>query len=101
MSKTKSPSPKTTTYTHHSHEYKQEALKLVKQIGVGKAALQLGVHESQLYQWRKAFQHAQTVSERETSLAVENARLKRELAEVQEELAIAKKAATYFAKQLK
>lgn len=49
MSKTKSPSPKSTTYTHHSHEYKQEALKLAKQMGVGKAALQLGVHESQLY----------------------------------------------------
>ena len=51
MSKTKSPRPKSTTYTHHSHEYKQEALKLAKQIGVGKAALQLGVHESQLYQY--------------------------------------------------
>ena len=45
MSKTKSPSPKTTAYTHHSYEYKQEALKLAKQIGVGKAALELSAHE--------------------------------------------------------
>lgn len=63
--------------------------------------MQLGLHKSQLYQWRKAAEHAQTVSEREASLALKNGRLKRELADVQEELAIAKKAATYFAKQLK
>lgn len=69
MSKTKFPNPKSTTYTHHNHEYKQEVLKLAKQIGVGNAALQLCVHESQPYQWHKAYQHAQTESERKTRLA--------------------------------
>ncbi len=66
-------------------------MKLAKQIGVGKVVLQLGVHESQFYQWHKAFQQAQTVSEHETSLVMENARLKSELAEVQEETRHCKK----------
>ncbi len=42
-----------------------------------------------------------TSSERENELAIENARLKRQLAEQAEELAILQKAATYFAKRLK
>lgn len=51
------------SYTRHSAEYKQESLKLAAQIGVAKAAKQLGLHESQLYAWRKQSEHAQTVSE--------------------------------------
>lgn len=42
-----------------------------------------------------------TSSERESELAAENARLKRQLAEQAEVLAILQKAATYFAKRLK
>ena len=42
-----------------------------------------------------------TFLERENELAAENARLKRQLAERDEELAILQKAATYFAKHLK
>jgi transposase len=42
-----------------------------------------------------------TSSERESEMAAENARLKRQLAEHAEELSILKKAATYFAKRLK
>lgn len=40
-------------------------------------------------------------SERESELAAENVRLKRQLAEQAEELTILQKAATYFAKRLK
>lgn len=87
-------------YTRHSTEFKKQALELSQQIGVAASARQLQLHESQLYAWRKQAQHQSTVSERESSLACENARLKKELARSQEELAIAKKAATYFAKQL-
>lgn len=90
-----------TTHNRHSDEYKQESLKLAAQIGVAKAAKQLGLHESQLYTWRKLAEHAKTVSEREASLATENARLKRQLAQQAEELSILKNAATYFAQQLK
>ena len=89
------------SYIRHSAEYKQESLKLAAPVGVAKAAKQLGLHESQLYAWRKQSEHAQSVSEREASLATENARLKRQLAQQAEELSILKNAATYFAQQLK
>jgi transposase len=89
------------SYTRHSAEYKQESLKLAAQVGVAKAEKQLGLHESQLYAWRKQSEHAQSVSEREASLATENARLRRQLAQQAEELSILKNAATYFAQQLK
>lgn len=88
-------------YIRHSKEFKQEALKLAEQSSVSQAAKQLGLHDSQLYSWRKQAEHEQTISERESQLATENVRLKRELNAAKEELAIAKKAATYFAKQLK
>lgn len=59
------------------------------------AAKQLGLHDSQLYAWRsKACLH-QEQGEAERQLAVENARLKRQLAEQAEELE------AYFAKSLK
>ena len=89
------------SHIRHSDEYKQESLKLAAQIGVAKAAKQLGLHESQLYTWRKLAEHAKTVSEREASLAAENVRLKRQLAQQAEELSLLKNAATYFAQQLK
>ncbi|ESU76757.1 Transposase (plasmid) [Shigella dysenteriae WRSd5] len=54
-----------------------------------------------LYAWRSKLQQQMTSSERESELAAENARLKRQLAEQAEELAILQKAATYFAKRLK
>ena len=80
---------------------KREALKLAADLGIAKAVKQLGLHESQLYAWRKDSEHAQTVSEREAVLAAENVRLKRQLAQQAEELSILKNAATYFAQQLK
>jgi transposase len=89
------------SHVRHSDEYKQESLKLAAQVGVAKAAKQLGLHGSQLYTWRKQAEHAKTVSEREASLAAENARLKRQLAQQAEELSLLKNAATYFAQQLK
>ena len=88
------------TYTRHSVEYKTEALKLAERIGVPEAARQLGLHESQLYQWRNQ-QHQQSVSQRKQEQATEIARLRRELAVAQEEVAILKKASAYFARQIK
>ena len=83
----------------HSPEFRSEALKLAERIGV--AARELSLYESQLYTWRSKLQQQKTSSERENELAAENARLKRQLAERDEELAILQKAATYFAKRLK
>ena len=85
----------------HTDEFKAEALKLAAQTTVAGTARQLGLHESQIYQWRSAFAKKSTSSEREGTLATENARLKRLLAEQAEELEILKKAATYFAKNQK
>lgn len=85
----------------HAPEFRTEALALAEKIGVSKAAKELGLHESQLYGWRTKARAAQDRSELERQQAVEIARLKRQLAEQAEELAIVKKASTYFAKSLK
>ena len=85
----------------HSQQYKTESLVLAEKVGVPTAAKQLGLHESQLYSWRSKARLAQDRSAVEERLLVENARLKRQLAEQAEELAIVKKAAAYFAKSLK
>ncbi|MET1080207.1 MAG: IS3 family transposase [Pseudomonas sp.] len=84
-------SPMKQPRTRHSQAYKDEALALAERIGVSQAAEQLGLHASQLYGWRTQKQQTQCGSEREQSLADENARLKRLLAEQAEELAIGKK----------
>ena len=89
------------TRRQYSPDFRKEALALAEKIGVPKAAKELGLHESQLYGWRSKARAKRDQSELEQSLAAENARLKRQLAEQAEELAIVKKAATYFAKSLK
>jgi transposase len=76
-------------------------LALAEKIGIPKAAKELGLHDSQLYGWRSKAWVKQDQSDLEQNLATENARLKRKLAEQAEELAIVKKAATYFARSLK
>ncbi|HAO9144515.1 TPA: transposase [Escherichia coli] len=85
----------------HPPEFRNEALKLAERIGVAAAARELSLYESQLYAWRSKQQQQMSSSERESELAAENVRLKRQLAEQAEELAILQKAATYFAKRLK
>ena len=89
------------TRPRHSAEFKAEALALADKIGISAAARQLGRHESQLYEWRSKQRKAQSQSTADQQLATENARLKRQLAEQAEELAILKKAAAYFAKSVK
>jgi transposase len=91
----------TKSRTRYTQTYKDEALALADRMGVAAAARELGIQASQLYQWRTKAQHQQSLSERERTLAEENARLKRQFAEKSEELEIAKKAAVYFAKSLK
>ena len=85
----------------HSSEFKAEAIKLAERTTVAKAAAQLSISPSQIYDWRKTMMREFTNVERDSYLATENARLKRELAEQKEELEILKKAATYFAKNQK
>ena len=85
----------------HTPEFCSEALKLAERIGIAAAARKLSLYESQLYNWRSKQRAQATTSERESEQAAEIARLKRQLAEQAEELAILQKAATYFAKRLK
>ena len=85
---------KETSRRQHSPEFRKEALALAEKIGIAKAAKELGLHNSQLYGWRSKARANQDQSDLEQSLAAENARLKRMLAEQAEELAIVKKAAT-------
>ena len=69
--------------------------------GVPKAAQDLGLDEGLLYSWRtKRRQAGQSFEEQKLQLA-EIARLKRENARLEEELAFAKKAAAYFARPSK
>jgi len=98
---TKSVSASKKPRKQHTPEFRNEALKLAERIGVAAAARELSLYESQLYSWRSKQQSQATSSERESEQAAEIARLKRQLAERDEELAILQKAATYFAKRLK
>lgn len=87
------------TRRRYSAEYKHEALALAGRIGIAPAARQLGLSETQLYNWRAKSREQAGQSDREQQALAENARLKRELANKDEELAILKKAAAYFAKE--
>ena len=91
---------KATLRPRRSEAFKQEALKLAEEVGVAQAAKDLGVYESQLYQWRSKAMAEADRSQRENALLLENAKQKRELAQLREEVAILKKASAYFAKQL-
>lgn len=91
---------KATLRPRRSEAFKQEALKLAEEVGVAQAAKDLGVYESQLYQWRSKAAAEADRSQRENALLLENAKQKRELAQLREEVAILKKASAYFAKQL-
>ncbi len=101
MTKKKVPSPAKAVRTRHSPEFKQQALLRAMKDGVPVAARDLGLEPAQLYAWRiKAQQHGQDAEAQRLQQA-ETARLKRELARLEEENAFLKKAAAYFAKQPK
>ena len=89
------------TRQRYSDEFKAEALKLAESTSVAKAAKELGLASSQIYSWRVSAAKKADISDRETALQAEVAKLKRQLAVQAEELAIVKKAAAYFAKNQK
>ena len=82
----------------HTDQFKAEAVALAETVGVAAAARDLGMQESQLYTWRRKQKDALTVSQKERDQSSEIARLKKLLARKDEELAIVKKAAAYFAR---
>ncbi len=100
MTRKKSPKPKSTRNSYPP-EFRQEALLLATKAGVQEAAEKLGIQPNLIYTWRR-----QVGGDTETRVAYqamqsENARLKRLLAEREEDVAILKKAAAYFAKASK
>lgn len=91
-----------------SKEFKLEAVRLLEQSdkSPNEIAIDLGVRRNQLYKWQSqlkehgddAFRGA---GRRPLDQSDEVARLRKELAEVKQERDILKKAAAYFAKELK
>jgi transposase len=83
----------------YSPQFKEQALERAKRDGVPKTAKDLGIAQAMLYNWQaKSRQTGQPFEEQKLQQA-ELARLKRENARLEEEVAFLKKAAAYFAKQ--
>jgi len=88
-----------------TREFKLEAVRLIKDRGVSyaQAGQDLGVHQSQLRSWVKAFaedpQHSFPGQGQMKPEQLEIAQLKREVAKLKAERDILKKAAAYFAKE--
>lgn len=84
----------------YSKEFKSEALKLSDEIGVKKAAEQLGLHYNTIADWRKLRKRKQktetTMSESE--LLSRNRQLEKENAELKQANDILKDALGFFAK---
>ena len=93
---------KTTKRAHrrYSGEFKTEALALTGKVGTGEAAAQLKLQTSQLYAWRAKAEAASRLMRADQEMAAENARLRRQLAEKEQEIAILRKASAYFARNV-
>lgn len=98
---TKKTDGRKTRRTRFSAEFKQQALLRAVKDGVPAAAQELGLEPAQLYAWRSKAQQQGQNDEAQRLQQSELARLRRELARVEEENAFLKKAAAYFAKQPK
>lgn len=91
----------------YAPEFKREAVRLMEESGrpVAEIGRELGVRPNQLYRWKESIEkHAEGAfpgTGRRVGKDDEIARLKRELEAVKEERDILKKAAAYFAKELK
>ena len=89
----------------HTKDFKIEAVRLAQRadIGFGRAAQDLGIHESLLRSWAakqsKEGADAFRGHGRKAALEAENARLQREVRTLLMERDILKKAAAYFAKE--
>jgi len=83
----------------YSPQFKEQALERAKRDGVPKAAKDLGIAQAMLYSWQTKSRRTGQPFEDQKLQQAELARLKRENARLEEEVAFLKKAAAYFAKQ--
>ena len=81
--KAKKPTQKTTR-KRYSDEFKDQALKRAERDGVALVAQDLGIAETQIYAWRRKRQIEGAVTETERLKEAEVARLKRDLARLEE-----------------
>ena len=84
-----------------SAQFEQQALLRATTDGVSVTARDLGLQRAQLYAWRCRAQQQGHDAEVERLAQSDLARLRREMARLEEENAFVKKAAAYFAKQPK
>ena len=95
---------------HYSKEFKEEAVKLaLSSVSVTSAAKELGIPDATLHTWvhtaksqgNRSIEHNGRVDHVNVGQLInENQALKKRLARLEQEKAILKKAATYFAKEL-
>ena len=92
----------------HTKEFKQEAVRLLElgERPASEVAMELGIKRTLLYRWRDQFRKKGEAAfsgggRPMNDQLSEIARFKKELKEVKEERDILKKAAAYFAKDLK
>ncbi len=85
----------------YSLEFKKQALDRAEKDGVATAARDLNLKESQLYAWRQKRRLEGLTMEEQIQQLGELARLKREVARLEEENSFLKKATAYFVKQPK
>ena len=79
------------TRRQHTPEFRAQALALAEKIGVATTARDLDLHESQIYDWRSKAQTQLLKSDLEKQQAAEIAKLRRQLADKDEEVDILKK----------
>ena len=89
------------TRNQYTPEFRKQALERAEKDGIAAVARDLGLQESQLYTWRQKRRLEGLTTEEQKLQQGEMARLKRDLARLEEENAFLKKAAAYFAKQPK
>ena len=98
----------TRRFRSYTDEFKQEAVKLaVNSVSISATAKELGVPDATLHTWVKKAKRSGTcimlskgTATNVNDLLEENKKLHKRLARLEQEKAILKKAATYFAKEL-
>lgn len=88
----------------YTREFKIEAVRMTTEggVSVARAARDLDLNENTLHNWRRQFRQwgaGPTAGKEDLSLAEENRRLRKLLADTQEERNFLKKAAVWLAKE--
>lgn len=88
-----------------SREFKQEAVRMCEGRRVPEVAKSLGIHSNSIYRWREELKDDGPEAFRgrgnRTLLEEENRQLRQRVLQLEQEAEILKKAAAYFAKNLK